>query len=110
MDLIESNLKRSDLSHAEMSSMNIEKTNLQETIMTYVDFSNSKISESNFEGSYPYSSDFTNTEIMKDTITDSCIDQDLISRIFNKILRELRSYNSEITKPIEFIFVQLCKP
>lgn len=109
-NLIESILKRSDLSHAEMSSMNIEKTSLQETIMTYVDFSNSKISESNFEGSYPYSSDFTNTEIMKDTITDSCIDQDLISRIFNKILRELRSYNSEITKPIEFIFVQLCKP
>ena len=93
-----------------MTSMEIDGSNLQKGIMTYVDFSNSKISKSNFKGSIPYSSDFTNTEIMKNTVTDSCINDNLTSKIFNKILREIREYNSEILKPIEFIFVQLCQP
>jgi len=93
-----------------MISMEIDESNLQKGIMTYVDFSNSKISNSNFKGSIPYSSNFTNTEIMKNTVTDSCIDDNLISRILNKMLREIREYNSEILNPIEFIFVQLCQP
>ena len=73
-------------------------------------FSNTKIASSNFEGSTPYSSDFTNTEIMKDTKTDSCLKQDLMSRVFNKILRELRDYDLGILKPLEYIFIQLCQP
>ena len=104
------NLSKTDFSHAKMTSMEIDGSNLQKGIMTYVDFSNSKISKSNFKGSIPYSSDFTNTEIMKNTVTDSCINDNLTSKIFNKILREIREYNSEILKPIEFIFVQLCQP
>ena len=104
------NLSKTDFSHAKMISMEIDESNLQKGIMTYVDFSNSKISNSNFKGSIPYSSNFTNTEIMKNTVTDSCIDDDTISRILNKILREIREYNSEILNPIEFIFVQLCQP
>ena len=78
--------------------------------MTYVDFSNTKISNSNFEGSTPYSSDFTNTEIMKGTKTDSCLNQDLMSRVFNKILRDLRDYDLQILKPLEYIFIQICQP
>ena len=104
------NLSKTDFSHAKMISMEIDESNLQKGIMTYVDFSNSKISNSNFKGSIPYSSNFTNTEIMKNTVTDSCIDDNLISRILNKMLREIREYNSEILNPIEFIFVQLCQP
>ena len=93
-----------------MTSMEIDGSNLQKVIMTYVNFSDSKISESNFKGSVPYSSDFTNTKIMKNTVTDSCINDKFTSKILNKILREIRAYNSEILKPIEFIFVQLCQP
>jgi len=104
------NLSKTDLSHAKMTSMEIDGSNLQKVIMTYVNFSDSKISESNFKGSVPYSSDFTNTKIMKNTVTDSCINDKFTSKILNKILREIRAYNSEILKPIEFIFVQLCQP
>jgi len=104
------NLSKTDLSHAKMISMEIDRSNLQKMIMTYVNFSDSKISESNFKGSIPYSSDFTNTEILKNTVTDSCINDNFTSKILNKILREIREYNSEILKPLEFIFVQLCQP
>jgi len=98
-----------DISHAKMTSMKISNSDIKNTIMTYVDFSETVISNSNFEKSYPYSSTFVNTKITN-TTTDACIDQDLLSRAFNKILREIRSYDSEIFKPIEFIFIQLCQP
>ena len=103
-------LNGADISHSKMTSMSIINTDIKNTAMTYVDFSNTKIASSNFEGSTPYSSDFTNTEIMKDTKTDSCIKQDLMSRVFNKILRELRDYDLGILKPLEYIFIQLCQP
>jgi uncharacterized protein YjbI with pentapeptide repeats/glucose/arabinose dehydrogenase len=103
-------LNGADISHSKMASMDIVNTDIKKAIMTYVDFSNTKITSSNFEGTTPYSSDFTNTEIMKGTKTDSCIKQDLMSRIFNKILRELRDYDLDILKPLEYIFIQLCQP
>jgi len=103
-------LNNADISHSKMTTMNITNTDIKETVMTYVDFSNTKISNSNFEGSTPYSSDFTNTEIMKGTKTDSCLNQDLMSKVFNKILRDLRDYDLQILKPLEYIFIQICQP
>lgn len=103
-------LEGANLAYSRMVSMNITNTDMRKTILTYVNFSNTIISNSNLQGTYPYSADFTNTKIMKNTETDSCMNQDLMSRAFNKILRELRTHDLFILKPLEYIFVQLCKP
>ena len=108
-------LKNSDLSNANLNYAILLNAELQEADLSNADlyranFSGSNLSGSSFLGVYPYSTDFTGVIFSEETKTDSCLDNDFLSRLLNKILREFRQYDSVFTKPLESLIVQICRP
>jgi uncharacterized protein YjbI with pentapeptide repeats len=108
-------LKNSDLSNANLNYAILLNAELQEADLSNADlyranFSGSNLSGSGLLGVYPYTTDFTGVIFSEETKTDSCLDTDFLSRFLNKILREFRQYDSEFTKPLESLIVQICRP
>ena len=123
-DLRNAKVWKSNFDHAYMEGSNFGgadvyatkfiKTNLQNS-----NFLNSKISGSIFLGSdlsginiidiYPIETSFENVIISKESKINTCLEHDFISRILNKILREIRSGNLDFLNIFEKSIIQLCK-
>ena len=108
-------LKNSDLSNTNLSyaiflNADLQKADLSKSNVYQTDFSGSDLSGSKVLGVYPYSTNFTQVIFSDETETDSCLDIDILSRLLNKILREIRQFDSIFTDPLESLIVQMCRP
>lgn len=110
-----SNLQGADLSNAILKYSLFIESNLQDASLPNTDiyqasFLGSDLSGANLLGVYPYSTIFDDVIFSEETQTDSCLDIDILSRVLNRILRELRQLDNEFLEPLESLIVQICIP
>ena len=111
--------RNSELKGAKLIETNIYDTKFMKTNLEDVDFRNSKIGNSffdesvlsgtNFLGVYPFETTFENVIITEHTVIDSCLEHDTLSRIINKILREIRNGNLSYLDFVEPSLIGLCR-
>ena len=105
----DSNLQNSSFVSSDNYSSVFKNTNLKNTDFQFSRFSNVNFSNTNFENAnlldiYPIDSTFNNVEF-NNTKINTCLNHDILSRIFNKILRSIDNSGLEI---FENLIINIC--
>ena len=106
---IDSNLQNSSFVNSDNYSSVFKNTDLKNTDFQFSRFSNVDFSNTNFENAslldiYPIDSAFNNVEF-NNTEINTCLNHDVFSRIFNKILRSIDNLGLEI---FENLIIDIC--
>ena len=106
---IDSNLQNSSFVNSDNYSSVFKNTDLKNTDFQFSRFSNVNFSDTNFENAslldiYPIDSAFNNVEF-NNTEINTCLNHDVFSRIFNKILRSIDNLGLEI---FENLIIDIC--
>ena len=106
---IDSNLQNSSFVNSDNYSSVFKNTDLKNTDFQFSRFSNVDFSNTNFENAslldiYPIDSAFKNVEF-NNTEINTCLNHDVFSRIFNKILRSIDNLGLEI---FENLIIDIC--
>ena len=106
---IDSNLQNSSFVNSDNYSSVFKNTDLKNTDFQFSRFSNVDFSNTNFENAslldiYPIDSTFNNVEF-NNTEINTCLNHDVFSRIFNKILRSIDNLGLEI---FENLIIDIC--
>ena len=106
---IDSNLQNSSFVNSDNYSSVFKNTDLKNTDFQFSRFSNVNFSNTNFENAslldiYPIDSTFNNVEF-NNTEINTCLNHDVFSRIFNKILRSIDNLGLEI---FENLIIDIC--
>ena len=89
--------------------MPVQNSDFQNSKISYSTFLDSDLSGTNFRDVYPIETSFENVIITKESKINTCLEYDLISKILNKILREIRSDDFNFLNIFEKPIIQLCK-
>ncbi len=106
-DLSNANLKNSDNHASKFVNSNLTNVDFQFSRLSMVNFSNADFSNANLYNIFPINSIFENSNLSLTKI-NTCLEHDLMSRILNKVLREIRDNNIEFLQPVENIIVDIC--
>jgi len=106
-DLSNVNLKNSDNHGSQFINSNLNHVDFQFSRLSNVNFKNADMSNANLYNIFPINSIFENSNLSLTKI-NTCLEHDLMSRILNKVLREIRENNIEFLEPIESTIVQIC--
>ena len=87
---------------------NLQNSDFRNSKISYSTFIDTDLSGTNFMDIYPIETSFENVIITKESKINTCLEHDLISRILNKILREIRSNNFNFLNIFEKSIIQLC--
>ena len=106
---IDSNLQNSSFVNSDNYGSVFKNTDLKNTDFQFSRFSNVNFSDTNFENAslldiYPIDSAFNNVEF-NNTEINTCLNHDVFSRIFNKILRSIDNLGLEI---FENLIIDIC--
>ena len=106
---IDSNLQNSSFVNSDNYGSVFKNTDLKNTDFQFSRFSNVDFSNTNFENAslldiYPIDSAFNNVEF-NNTEINTCLNHDVFSRIFNKILRSIDNLGLEI---FENLIIDIC--
>jgi aldose sugar dehydrogenase len=103
-NLSNSDFSKSDNYYSEFKNSNLKNTNFQDARLSHVNFLNTDLTNSNFLDIFPIESKFENSNLDNAEI-NTCLKHDTVSRIINKILRTIDSWNFEF---LEKVFVNIC--
>ena len=92
-----------------LSNQIYKNSDFQNSKISYSTFLDSDLSGTNFIDVYPIETSFENVIITKESKINTCLEYDLISKILNKILREIRSDDFNFLNIFEKPIIQLCK-
>ena len=89
----DSKFTKTDIYSSEFKYANLDGIDFKSSKLSQVDFTNSILNNVDLSGIYPIESVFDNTEFYNSKI-NTCLEHDILSRILNKILRNIDDLDS----------------
>ena len=100
----DSKFTKTDIYSSEFKYANLDGIDFKSSKLSRVDFTNYILTNVDLSGIYPIESVFDNTEFYNSKI-NTCLEHDIISKILNKILRNINSLNLEF---FEKFIINIC--
>ena len=76
--------------------------------MSHTNFSDAKFSEVNLSNIYPISSNFKNADFDNSSKINTCLEDDLFSKILNRVFRITGINTSESMQPLTDSLLEIC--